>query len=173
MKKACGILLLFLPCFMLIGINYAGGERESALAMKSFSVSAPPGWTAETRNDDGITFRVPGSGAGEASISVAAYPPGAAAAAPEASWGRLRAMATYRNGIPREAEERFSGRSWRVLDHGDEVGGVKTRCVTLLSEEGNTRYLIRFDCPASRYETLLPAFRAVKDSFTPADEERA
>jgi hypothetical protein len=165
MKKTIGIFMMFFTCFLLIGINYAGSDSDGTLTMKSFSVNAPRGWTVEKAGDDRVVFRTAGARSGEASIVVAADP----VSGPEAgenAWRKIRSVATYKNGITYEGEDRFSGETWRKIVYGDEVRGLKLRCAALYSQEGEIRCMIRFSCPENRFDAMLPYFNSVKESFS-------
>lgn len=165
MKKTIGIFLTFFTCFLLIGINYAGSDADGTLTMKSFSVNAPSGWTVERKGDDQVVLRMAEPGPGEVSIFVAA----GAASGPEAgdkAWRRLKSVATYKNGIMYEGEDRFSDETWRKIVYGDEISGLKFRCAALFSKRGDTQCLIRFSCPENRFDAMLPYFNAVKESFS-------
>lgn len=164
MKKTVGILLMFSTCFLLIGINYAGSDTDGTLTMKSFSVNAPRGWTVERTGDDQVVFRTAAARSGEASIVIAADP----ASGPDArdgAWRKIRSVATYKNGVMFEGEDRFSGGTWRKIVYGDEVRGRKFRCADLFSQDGETQCLIRFSCPENRFDAMLPYLNSVKESF--------
>lgn len=171
MKKTIWIFLVFLTCFVLIGINYAGSDTDGTLTMKSFSVNAPRGWTVERSGEDRVAFRMGESGSGEVSIVVAADP----SAGPDGldrAWRKVKSLATYRNGVTYEGVDRFSDETWRKIVYGDEIRGRRFRCAALFSQRGATQCLIRFSCPENRYDQMLPFFNAVKESFSFAPDAR-
>ncbi len=171
MKKTVGIFLMFFTCFVLIGINYAGSDSDGTLTMKSFSINAPRGWTVEKKGDDQVVFRTAVPGSGDVSIVFDADP----ASGPESgdrAWRKIKSLATYRNGVTDEGVERFSDETWRKIVYGDEIRGLRVRCATFFSQKGGTQCLIRFSCPESRYDAMLPHFNAVKESFSFAPETR-
>jgi len=164
MKKTVGIFLMFFTCFLLIGINYAGSDSDGTLTMKSFSINAPRGWTVERKGDDQVVFRTPGLRSEEVSIVIAADP----ASGPDArdsAWRKIRSVATYKNGITYDGEDRFSDETWRKIVYADEIRGLRLRCAALFSQRGDTQCLIRFSCPESQYDAMIPYFNAVKESF--------
>lgn len=165
MKKTIGVFIMFFACFALIGINYAGSDSDGTVTTRSFSVNAPRGWTVERSGDDAVVFRTGGARSGEASIVVAAD----AAAGPDArdgAWRKIRSVATYKNGILYEGEDRFSGGTWRKIVYGDEIGGSKVRCAALFRQAGQTQCVIRFSCPENRFDAMLPHLNSVKESFS-------
>lgn len=171
MKKTIGVFLTFFTCFLLIGINYAGSDTDGTLTMKSFSINAPRGWTVERTGEDQVVFRTAGPRSEEVSIAVAAD----AASGPDSrdkAWRKIKSLATYRNGVTYEGEDRFSDETWRKIVYGDEIRGLRFRCAALLTQRGGTQCLIRFSCPESRYDAMLPYFNAVKESFSFAPETR-
>lgn len=171
MKKTVGIFMMFFTCFLLIGINYAGSDSDGTLTMKSFSINAPRGWTVERKGDDQVVFRMAGPRSEEVSIVIAADP----ASAPDSrdlAWRKIKSLATYRNGITDEGVDRFSDETWRKIVYGDEIRGLRFRCAALFSQRGGTQCLIRFSCPESRYDAMLPYFNAVKESFSFAPGSR-
>lgn len=171
MKKTIGIFLTFLTCLLLIGINYAGSDSDATLTMKSFSINAPHGWTVERKGDDKVVFRTTGPRSGEVSIVVAADP----VSGPELrdrSWRKIKSQAAYRNGVTYEGEDRFSDETWRKIVYGDEVRGRRMRCAAFFAQRGETQCLIRFSCPESQYDTLLPYFNTVKESFSFAPQTK-
>ncbi len=171
MKKTIGIFLMFFTCFLLIGINYAGSDSDGTLSMKSFSVNTPRGWTVERTGDDRVIFRMAESSSGEASIVVAAEP----AAGPDgrdSAWRKIKSVATFKNGIMYEGEDRFSNETWRKIVYGDEIRGLRVRCTALYAQKGTTQCVIRFSCPESRFNAMLPYFNAVKESFSFAPAAR-
>lgn len=171
MKKTIGIFMMFFTCFLLIGINYAGSDTDGTLTMKSFSINAPRGWIVEKSGDDRIVFRTGASRSGEVSIVVAADPVSGADAR-DSAWRKIRSMATYKNGITYDGVDRFSGETWRKIVYGDEIHGLRLRCAALLSQRGDTQCVIRFSCPESRFEAMLPYFNSVKESFAFAPETK-
>jgi len=165
MKKTIGIFLTFFTCFLLIGINYAGSDTDGTLTMKSFSINAPRGWTVERTGDDQVVFRMAEPRSGEVSIVVAAEP----VSGPEArdtAWRKIKSVATFKNGVTYEGEDRFSDETWRKIVYGDEIRGLRLRCAALYSQRGETQCLIRFSCPEKRFDAMLPYFNAVKESFS-------
>lgn len=172
MKKTIGIFLTFFTCFLLIGINYAGSDADGTLTMKSFSLNAPRGWTVERKGDDQVVLRMAEPRSGEVSIVVAAD----AVSGPDAAdnaWRKLKSVATYKNGLMYEGEDRFSDETWRKIVYGDEIRGLRFRCAALFSRRGETQCLIRFSCPESRFDEMLPYFNAVKESFAFAPGRKA
>jgi len=170
-KKTVGIFLMFFTCFLLIGINYAGSDFDGTLTMKSFSINAPRGWTVERSGDDQVVFRLAGRPSEEVSIVIAADP----VSGPDSrdrAWRKIKSLATYRNGITYDGEDRFSDETWRKIVYADEIRGLRFRCAALLSQRGGTQWLIRFSCPESRYDAMLPYFNAVKESFSFAPDTR-
>ncbi|MGE5188592.1 MAG: hypothetical protein ACM3NF_00880 [Gemmatimonadota bacterium] len=163
MKKTVGVFLMFFTCFLLVGLNWAGGDSEGPLAMKSFSVNAPRGWTVERAGDDRVVFRTAEPRSGEAVIVVAAdavpVPDGR-----EDEWRQTRSAAAYRNGVVDEGEVRAPGGTWRKIVYGDEIGGTKLRCAALVFQQGGTRCLIRFSCPENRFDAMVPYLDAVRES---------
>ena len=171
MNKTIGIFMMFFTCFLLIGINYAGSDSDGTVTMKSFSVNAPRGWTVERTGEDRVIFRSAESRSGDVSIVVAAD----TTSGPDArdnAWRKIRSLATYRNGITYEGEDRFCGETWRKIVYGDEMRGRRLRCAALFSQRDGTQWLIRFSCPESRYDAMIPYFNAVKESFSFAPETR-
>ena len=88
------------------------------------------------------------------------------------AWRKVKSLATYRNGIMYEGEDRFSDETWRKIVYGDEARGLRLRCAALFSQRGGTQWLIRFSCPESRYDAMIAYFNAVKESFSFAPETR-
>ncbi len=164
MTKTICIFLTFFTCFLLIGINYAGSDTDGTLTMKSFSVNAPRGWTVERKGDDHVVLRMAESRSGDVSIVVAADPVSGPDAG-DATWRKLRSVATYKNGVTYEGVDRFSDETWRKIVYADEVSGLRLRCAALFSRRGETQCLIRFSCPENRFDAMLPYFNAVKESF--------
>lgn len=171
MKKSIGVFLMFSLCFLLIGINYAGGERESAVAMNSFSLNPPGGWIVEKKSGDSVVLRLPGLKFEEVSISVAALPV-TNPEAPNETWKKMRSLASYRNGVPREGEEVIAGRPWRSISYADEICGVRFRSESLMAVRGTMQCMIRFECPETRYPAMSPVFNAVKESIAFPGESR-
>ncbi len=165
MTKTIGIFITFFTCFLLIGINYAGSDTDGTLTMKSFSVNAPRGWSVEKKGDDQVVLRMAESRSGEVSIVVTADPVSGPDAG-DTAWRKVRSVATYKNGVTYEGVDRFSDETWRKIVYGDEIRGLRFRCAALFSRRGDTQCLIRFSCPESRFDAMLPYFNAVKESFS-------